>query len=557
MTKETILQILNAYNLDTNKYGPSLYEKDNKYGICLDIKDTTFGYLTRAFMFDDKNELEDFLKKYIWYKNNHKNYEVTLSLDNYETKEVKIKYTYKNKELTYDDMLNLNDIIKDTTQNIVDTNKKTAYLLNIESLTNYLINLKNTNFNLKKEKNNLKIKENDLKYELLENLTIYYGKNKTIEKRGVSLDNIIIPSNDINLLKNNLNNIRNKSLEEMQTYLNSLINLVKEEELNEKNLINIYSNDIYKYNINILNKQIEFVKSKITAEKNFNLKGSKIHNIDEELKSFLKNNPAPTKINDYLEESKRRIENKYVNLTDLTTSYTIITGKPLDIPTFKLDEFTNEFDLNYNFNELNQNIKNSLILYNSFYKNICNYILENNPTIEDIKNNFDFTYYYQELDDIIHNENNNHYLLNYFTDINFKSLDTYIQSIINIANIFKETQFTLYNPITVFSIAKDSLYKEMTFHPLYSNETTYIINIPEKTDIKYIPYKLQIDTSSNEINLIKTTNIYYKGIIEPTNEIITINKYHKDSYTKDNIIITKDLILDTKQEFYQANLKEN
>ena len=346
LTKDIILKTLNSYNLNSHKYGPTIYENSN-LGICLDIKDSIFGYLTRAFIFNEPNSLEEFIQKYLWYKNNYQKYPIKLVLTDYNHPETTIKYIYQEKELTLNEMQNLKENISLKKEDTKNNNLKTAYLLNIEALTNYLINLKNEHNNLKIEKNNLKIKENDLKYALLENLTIYYGKTRPIEKKGVSLDNIINSNSENTLLQNNLTNIKNKELPAIEDYLKVLINLVKEEELNNQSLINTYSNNIYKYNISILNKQIEFVKSKIEAEKNFNLKGSKIHNIDDELKSFLKNSPTPLKVNEYIEENQTKIKAKYQDLTNLSLAYTKITGNPLNIPEI-IDEKITELAPSYN-----------------------------------------------------------------------------------------------------------------------------------------------------------------------------------------------------------------
>lgn len=551
LTKDDILKIFHSYNLNSSNYGPTIYENNHELGICLDLKDSTFSYLTRAFIFSNSIDLDEFLKKYTWYKNNYKTYNVKLSLDNYENKKPQVKYYYQNQELTFNDMLNLNNIIDSNKQNIANNYLKNAYLLNIEALTNYLINLKNNNYNLKKEKNDLKIQENDLKYELLANLTLYYGKERTLAKKAVSLENIFSSTNDINLLKSNLQNIKTKNLDEIKNYLQTLINLIKEEELNDKNLINIYSNSIYKYNISILNKQIEFVKNKIAAEKNFNLKGSKLHNIDEELKSFLKNSPTPTKLNDYLDQNKNIINNKYLNLTDLTKAYSLISGNNLDIPQTKEEDN----NLDFYFNNLENNIKNNLILYTSFYKDICNYIIDNNyPDLNTIKNKFDFTYYYNELDSIVHNVNNNHYLLNYFNHINFKTLDDYLNSIIDIAKTLENTNIPLNKSLEVFAISKNHKYQEMSLTPLYTSELTYLINIPTNTNIIYIPSKLIIDEKTNEIFLISSVSIYYQGYIKNTNDPIIVNKYHAHNIKDKKITITTDLILDNKYTFYKGEL---
>lgn len=242
------LKILNSYNINSHKYGPTIYQNGSDYGLCLDIKDSTFGFLTRLFIFKEENNLEEFLKKITWYKKNNEKYNVKLQLDNYEVKNPQIKYIRNNEELSLESMLNIDQIINDKEEQIVEYDNKNSYLINIQKITEYLVELLKIKDNTKNEKNNLKITENDLKYQLLLDLTKYYGKNTIPEKKAVSLDNLI-PNQNAILLQNNAKNIENKSLKEIENYLNTLITIAKNEELDEKHLVNVYSNTIYKYNI--------------------------------------------------------------------------------------------------------------------------------------------------------------------------------------------------------------------------------------------------------------------------------------------------------------------
>ena len=100
LNKKEILNILESYNINSNKYGPTIFENDNSIGICLEIKDSLFGFLTRYFTFNTKTDFEDFLKKYSWHKNNKNKYSITLKLNNYETKTPELEYLYQGKSLT-------------------------------------------------------------------------------------------------------------------------------------------------------------------------------------------------------------------------------------------------------------------------------------------------------------------------------------------------------------------------------------------------------------------------------------------------------------------------
>lgn len=552
LAKNEALQILKTYNIKSESYGPTIYQENDNIGICLDIKDSLFGYLTRAFIFPDASSLDNFLKGYLWYKNNHQKYNITLSLESYETKIANIKYMYNNNSLSIDDMLNMDTYLKKEQENLDDSNLFEIYLSNIEKLTEYLINFKKSKQTIIAEKNALKTKENDLKFELLKELTIYYDRNKNINKKIITLD-FMNPPSDNSLLYNNINNLKiNKSIDEAKNYLSSLINVIKEEELDEKNLVNIYSISVYKYNIEILNKQISFVKNKIASEKNFNIKGSKIHNIDEELKSFLKTNLAPVKVEHFIIENQNKTIDKFQGITNLENAYQIISGNKLTYTIHTKQTWETRDNVINSLKNLFDNeditIKSNLILYNSFYKKIINYIIKNNyPNIEDIKKNFDFNYYYLEIEEIIYNINNNHYLINYFKNINFKNLDTYINSIINIAKNIDAYFKPIPNNLKVFSINTESYYKHLTINNIESN--TYLVEIPINTSIIYIPYKLEVD-EANTIYTLNTNDIYLKESINQTTNSITLNTYHKKQIIENKITYTTDLILD-KQIIYK------
>ena len=554
LAKKDALEILKRYNINSGKYEPTIYENNNQIGICLDIKDSLFGFLTRIFTFNEKEELNSFLASFFWYKNNHQKYNIKLTLDKYDTKNPQIIYLFNNEKLTLENMLNMENYLETKEENKAKDHEKEYYLKCVEELTNYLINFKQMKENIKLEKNKLKTEENDLKYSLLTELTIYYGKEKPLTKKEITLESPSIIDNS--LLLENLKNIKTKSLQEVKDYLNALINNIKVEELDEKNLVNIYSNSVYKYNIDILKKQIDFVKSKIYTEKNFNVKGSKIHNIDAELKSFLKTNVAPTKIEIFLIDNQNKIMEKFQKITDLKNACEIITGHKINIEPLEEEKIQEEIDidkvLNNKFKELDKSTQSNLILYHSLYKPLCNYIINNNyPDKDTIISNFDFNHYYQELEEIVYHENNNHYLINYFSHLNFKDLNSYLDSIIKICQDVENTKFHLPDNINLFSIPDNNKYKQLTKLP--SKNTKYLITTNH--DLLFIPTKLEIDWNTLEISIEEDQAYYTNEFIIEDLESITLVKYNKTNIEKDGIIITTDLTEDYTTTFNKSHLE--
>lgn len=553
LTINEALETLKTYNIHSQKYEPTIYQKGSQIGLCLDIKDSLFGYLTRAFIFKTKEELDTFLKGFFWYKNNHNQYNIKLTLNSYNTPHPQIIYRYQNKTITVNEMLNINEYLENEKKDNLEKQEITIYLNNITRLTSYLIDLKKEKEAIKQEKNKLKTEENDLKYELLTELTTYYGRERNLPKKEITLETISIV--DPSLLLENEKNIKEKSINEIKDYLISLINIIKNEEIEEKNLVNIYSNNVYKYNIEILKKQIEFVKSKIKSEQNFNLKGSKIHNIDEELKSFLKTNIVPVKIEVFLADNKDKIEEKYKNIIDIKEAANIITGKRISLNYNQEKEEKKDLNINHyiveKFNELPKKDQNNLILYHSIYKPICNFIINNNyPNTDIIKSNFDFEHYYEELETIVFNENNNHYLIQYFKEIDFKNINTYINSIINICKNIEHAFFNLPSPIKLFTSEQNNKWKQLTKYP--NKNTQYLI---ETKNIAYLPEKLEINWNTNEISLINEESYYTKENIIKEEETITLIKYAKKNIEKDGIIITTDLVLENEININKSHLE--
>jgi len=551
-----MLKILNSYNINSHKYGPTVYKCDSEIGLCMDIKDSYFSFLTRLFVFKRDEEVEDFLNKYFWYKKNKDKYPIRLKLDEYNKKITSVKYFYEDKDLNYEEMRNLNNIIDEKKENLQEENLRKRYLTNITSLTNYVIDLKKTKLDNRLKKNDLKIKENDLKYDLLVNLAKYYEKNKIIEKKIVTLENMVNDNNE-EILKNNLENIKSKTLKEIENYLRSLIDICRVEEADEKNLVNMFSNSIYRYNIEILEKQINFVKSKIASEENFNLKGSKIHNIDEELKSFLKPNNELGSVNVFVSNEISKINDKYAKIDDISKSSLIITGRDVEVEENNSQEKASEQvvvkNLRDSFDNLNPKEQAYLVLYNSYYKNICNYIINNSyPDIDDIKSNCNIEELYQETESLRDCELNSHFLLHYFNYLNCKNIDSFLNSLIDICRTLESVNFNLLDDIKAFAISDDNKYKSLTINPIYVNKKfVYLLDVLKNSKVIYIPFKLETDGSNLEISLIKSDSIYTMGNIIDVNEVLTVNKYNKvnEKYDNSGIIATKNLTLNKEYIF--------
>lgn len=148
------------------------------------------------------------------------------------------------------------------------------------------------------------------------------------------------------------------------------------------------------------------------------------------------------------------------------------------------------------------------------------------------------------------NENNNHYLIQYFKEIDFKNINTYINSIVNICKNIESTFFNLPSSIKLFTSEQNNKWKQLTKYP--NKNTKYLV---EAHNIAYLPEKLEIDWNTNEISLINEESYYIKENIIKEEETVTLTKYTKKNIEKNDIIITTDLILEDEININKSHLE--
>ena len=76
-----------------------------------------------------------------------------------------------------------------------------------------------------------------------------------------------------------------------------------------------------------------------------------------------------------------------------------------------------------------------------------------------------------------------------------------------------------------------------------------------KRQLLFIPEKLEIDWDNLEISNSKEASYYVKGKIIEDQEKINLAKYNKTNIEKDGIIITTDLILESKITFKESHIE--
>lgn len=138
----------------------------------------------------------------------------------------------------------------------------------------------------------------------------------------------------------------------------------------------------------------------------------------------------------------------------------------------------------------------------------------------------------------------------YFKEIDFKNINTYINSIVNICKNIESTFFNLPSSIKLFTSEQNNKWKQLTKYP--NKNTKYLV---EAHNIAYLPEKLEIDWNTNEISLINEESYYIKENIIKEEETVTLTKYTKKNIEKNDIIITTDLILEDEININKSHLE--
>ena len=107
MDVDSLLTLFYKYGYYSKDIEPYIYSNGNDIGICYKFRDIFYGELSRVYFPTDLNDAEDFLKKYYWYNKNNKKHGVQLCLGDYKVMNPSIKFVVDNKELSYDDMIEL------------------------------------------------------------------------------------------------------------------------------------------------------------------------------------------------------------------------------------------------------------------------------------------------------------------------------------------------------------------------------------------------------------------------------------------------------------------
>lgn len=579
---DTALELLKKYGYTSTSVHPYIYKNNDTIGVCYSLIDEKYGFLERVALFRTKEEMDDFLKKYQWFKQNGKANDVDMLFDRYDTPSPNILYYRKGKLMAADEMFNIS---KYDEEEVVKEEKElvSTYIDVATNLIKYYDEIKNTEINFLKSLKEL-LQERRKKYYDLQLLIDKYNDRikirKILNEDNISLE-VGINIDMERVLKEKLSQYRSEvpKKEEAITFIKEAFDLCMNLELNinylngfviehnTKNDIVLATWKIDYMNKIIKNKDNPFLIKDLTKEfakidkEVISKQASVVPNFIENCSNAIKKKYSyynildPLKVADYLKEVKT---NK--NYEAVAAKYKKVVEKVEEkIELYDYEDILK--DLDEQFKVLPVQDQNELIFYFS-YQELFNLVI-NIPNYETLDvttiiSNLEKINKWQDVKDKAYNNvkmaltisKNDVYKKSVFSTINYTSLESFITSLLKILTNIKQNKKLILKANTEVYFVTD---KYDTLEQLSIIDTTL--------DIGYINGQVAANRNKKAIlaNLNKGVSVIYSDrIVEfaKDKELEFTTKLRENKNITFNLKNTnfqkeKDLVVVTK---YSANI---
>lgn len=574
---DSALKILKKYGYNSKTVHPYLYKNNNEIGVNYSYIDNKYGITERVVSFHNDIDLDLFLKKYQWYKLNGKKYNVKLKLNNYEVPNPEVLYIRNNHVMTDNEIFNIKTYDKTESKNLKLSHAK-RLLLEAENLMNYYYQEKEIKAKYVK---NLFNKENELQryYLELQNLVDMYNVNNThpsLEERKREFSTNLELESKIN---SKLSEYKKKlpKIDDINLLINDIWKLNKLLEANSYYMYALRYNDDVDEEMRLVVTKIDFMKE-LLSKKRF-----KIIDLKKKFNSIDNQSTYESIYDDNFEDKYKNFINSKYDQKDKINEFRLAeylnnfkTNKEYDIEKNvlrcqkELAEKVLTYDANiedvykdlikqFN-NNLNDEEKSALILYNSFYRELFEIIqrvdnfdklsINELVGILNITDNFNSVYEecYTKIKELIDEKENKEVKNEVFKNINFDSKETFINSLIKTLNILININDKIklkYNLKLYFSTNDfDSLGKDMF---IYTSTIIAPYMIYKKNNYRVIA-----------ANVNKGINVLFspKYISKPLDNNKKIEIIDKDN--SEIIIDTRDIMIDKdKNTIIYSRFKSN
>lgn len=601
----TALEILKKYGYTSTSVHPYIYKNNDTIGVCYSFIDDKYGFLERVALFRTADEMDDFLKKYQWFKQNGKNNDVDMLFDRYDTPSPNILYYRKGKLMAADEMFNI-DKYEEQAEIKEELGIVSTYVDVASELMAYYEEIKNTQINFLKTVKELLKEKRQKYYELQTLIDKYNDYSKT--RRIVEGDNLSVEAG-INIdieraLKEKLSQYRSNPPERKVAieFIKEVFVLCMNLELNTNYLNGFIIEHNVKNELVIVNTKIEFM-NKIMKDKDNPLitkdltkeyeridkamsktQSSVVPNFVENCSNAIKQKYSyydliePLKIMSYLEEVKT---NK--NYQEVANKYKKEKKIEEEVPELYDYEDVIE-DLNEQFKKLPIQSQNELIYYFSF-QDLFNLIMKipNYDTLEvsAILSNLEENEKWEEIKEKAFDNvkmalaipKNDVYKKSVFASIDFTSIETFVTSLIKIISNLKQKKELVLKALTeVYFVTEqyDSLEKleivNTTLDIGYINgqvasnnsKKAVLANLNKGV---YVLYSDRIVEYAKDKELEFTTKLREKKtlsfvisntMLQKVPDLVVVTKYSANIVKEGEINIVDKLNINVKNEYYKV-----
>lgn len=509
---EKALNLTSRYGISLHRFGPFLSFVDNKIGICLDIKDDNYGFLTRNYSFENLDDFEEFIKKYSYYKNTIKG-NTKITLDDYKILSPKIKYGFEEKKL----------IEKENEQKEIFAIKNAS-----DSLYLYLETLYNKRIEeLEKRYDIFKMMNNNLN-QYKRSLYAFYNKDyqEGPEQNDDFLNNYTIKGKRyLNSFKANIYKLKEKKdLKQVKEEIRNLVQLAKAFELDQDYYGAIYELYLFKNKSYILEQMNNHILKILNSE---------IQITPQELKSELEEIKNRVKFSNskdiFVKDKLDALEEKYSgisNLKEYNIGNYLKNEEFIELDFIKYDDtrIDDKFldVLNNDYNGLRDIEKNYLLILFSPFGKIINQMVSNQLDDYEIYKDF-----YLDILEYLNIPENLIFKRKHFNLIDFNNFESFINSLREISkNIHGITLKASYDSLVwAYPSKMDLIYANLNVLKSYDNIVD-CFQLKIGTNIFYSAKKIRL--VNDKFIIDDNKNIYIRkdnNIINVIDQVDEINNY--------------------------------
>lgn len=609
MNIDSVLELMRKYEFSSTTVPPYLFVKGNTVGLYYAFTDLNYGYLERVKYFDDMDQVEMFLKKFAWIRDNGEKYKVRMVLDNYEIINPKIMFLRDEKIMVKGEMEDIDGFeAKKLEQEKLD--RVSRLILTSGNLLLIYDEIKNNQISYFASITGVKNELRTLYYELQKEIDKYNGV--TIE-RELKLLPDVADNSGINQMmevankdKYNQYLVRLPDEQEAEAFVKDVWNLIMNLELNSRYYQAQYDETNIRGEMRVVQEKIDYIKGLNEEDKTFfkediMAKFKKINKKYESINIALSDNFIQEKLNDinnkysyfdkvnvyklpdYLKEAM-----KNTNYLELVEKY---THEEVKDNVLSLNEII--ANLVEQFNKLTPDEQAILTLYNSEFKVYFDMIL-NIPGFENLSpkeianriakdrrsskaKSICFDLVKKRLEHPINKEIKS----KIFDKISFFNYNSFIESIVRGLKLIKNINNKMYinSAINLYFFLEEetefskkfflsvtnninSLYKEVDDN----NDIIGIARIKENTPVLYSPYTLSLGDiySKDNVRMAVNNNTGFDLLIDTSdtkmlkdnNKIVIANYVSKKENIGDVSVVT-DITLNKRVLFNNVSIGSN